>query len=334
MRIITLKPSKLVPLVTLISIGLSIVVVSVVQAIAFINFEAESGVLTSSVQIQNEAQASGGSFVRFGGTSVPAGTLLWQADGTLAIDKEWSAWSDDKISSGEPSPDGALYAGWNHPNMQIMSALGGVLPNKPSYRVYMPVGDARQEFKQAHPVRTGFENRVFNEGDETWISWATKLTKHTYAPSWQMFNQFRHVNETGLTTNGSPHGLGSSQGSQNYEWSSDPNIYSGAAWRHDLGIPLAVGKTIKWTFHAKWSSNASTGFMEVFADDGTGWRQVMPKRNQATLLFNSTTSKSGRAAMRFGVYRDPAISNTEAEIYMAGLSVATTRELAEYSAFN
>ena len=302
------------------------------QATRGFYFEAESGTKSGNSSTLNDATASGAAALSFG--NLVNGTLIWQANATKSIDQEWSAWSDDTIVSGEPSPDGALYAGWTHPSMGITSSSGDVLPNKKSYRVLAGVGEKRHELKQAHPVRSGFEDRTFKEGDETWISWATKLTQYTTATSWEIFNQIRHINETGLTTGGSPHALGVQNGSSNYNWSDDPNLYAGATWAYDTGVPVEVGKTVKWTVHAKWSSDRNIGFIEVFADNGGGWKTAMPKRSQATLLFNTTTNQPGKAAMRFGVYRDPAISTTPTEIFMAGLSVATTRELAESSAFN
>lgn len=266
-------------------------------------------------------------------TSPPTGTLIWKADGSRGLTDEWSAWSDDNLTSGEPASPGALYTGWTHPNMSLEQTLGGVLPGKKSYRVYAPAGETRHELKMAHPVRSGFEGHVFSEGQEVWISWATKMTLLTkQSTGWWMINQFRHVNESGLTTGGSPHGLGMRSNST-YQWTSDPAIYAGAATTLDTGIPIVVGKTVKWTFHVKWSSNQSIGFMEVFADDGSGWKTVVPKRMQATLLFNSSTGKSGKNHMRFGVYRADSLSSYPAESLMAGLNVASTRALAEYIAF-
>ncbi len=264
------------------------------------------------------------------------GAVVWKADATSATEEEWSAWSDDAITGAAPSPDGGLYQNWAHPDIQRVTQLGTVLPGKPAYRVFAPVGEGRHELKMAHPIRSGFNNRIFRDGDETWISWATKMTLYTRPTSGQwMINQFRHVNETGLTTGGSPHGL-AVRNSPNYQWVSDPNIYAGAITPYDLGVPVVLNQTIKWTFHVKWSSARNTGFMEVFADDGAGWKLVMPRRYQATLLFNSTSGLPGTNHMRFGIYRsssDSSIDNSPGETYMAGLSAATTREAAEAAAF-
>lgn len=263
-----------------------------------------------------------------------AGNIMWKADGSRGLTEEWSAWSDDHLTSGAPANPGALTSNWTHPEMSLEQVVGTVLPGKKSYRVFAPVGETRHELKMAHPVRPGFENHVFSEGQEVWISWATKMTVLTKQDTgWWMINQFRHVNESGLTTGGSPHGLGM-RSNATYQWTSDPSIYPGAVLTHDTGIPIVVGQTVKWTFHVKWSSNHEIGFMEVFADDGSGWKNVVPKRMQATLLFNSSTGTSGKNHMRFGVYRADTLAGYPAESFMAGLNVATTRQLAEYTAFS
>lgn len=212
--------------------------------------------------------------------------------------------------------------------MGIDSTLGLALPNRPSYRVYAPIGETRHEFKQAHPVRPGFEDRVFYAGDEVWVAWATLLTEHTAATSWEVFNQFRHVNESGLPTGGSPHALGARAGSANYNWSDDPNLYAGATWAFDLGVPIEVGVPVRWVVHFVWSTDPTIGLIEVYADG-----QLKMSRHEATLLFNSTTGQPGRAAMRAGIYRDSAIADHPAEIHFAGLTVADSRAAAENGAF-
>jgi hypothetical protein len=262
-------------------------------------------------------------------TTIPAGEILWQALGTSTPDAEWSAWSDDHVTAEEPSSPGALYAGWSHPNMGIDATVGIVLAGKPSYRVFAPVGETRHEFKMAHPVRVGFDDHVFYDGDDVWVAWATLLTAHTTATSWEVFNQFRHINETGLTTSGSPHALGASPDTgTNYNWSDDPNLYSGAQWTYDLGVPIQVGVVVRWTMHFIWSSNETVGLIEVYADGA-----LKMSRHQATLLFNSTTGLPGRAAMRAGSYRDSSLAVNPVEIHFAGITAASDRTTAEAGAF-
>ena len=264
-----------------------------------------------------------------------SGSVLWRADGSSGtdpayiIEQEWSAISDDSAAGSAE-----ITAPWTHPDMYLTSATGDVLAGKRSYRVKVPAGEGRHEIKMAHPVRSGFDSRVFHEGEETWVSWAVKIADyvHPSGPNdWWVTNQFRHVNETGLTTSGSPHALSMRGTSGNWMWSSDPNIYTNALWNYDMGVPVVEGQVLKVTFHAKWSSDPAIGFMEVFLNNGSGWVTGFPKRFQSTLLFNSTTGRSGRNHMRFGAYRSNA--SAPADTYMAGLVCASTRQAAEHAAF-
>ena len=270
-----------------------------------------------------------------GASTPPRGTVIWRADGSMGtdpayiIEQEWSAISDDSAAGSAE-----ITAPWTHPDMYLTSATGDVLAGKRSYRVKVPAGEGRHEIKMAHPVRSGFDSRVFHEGEETWVSWAVKIADyvHPSGPNdWWVTNQFRHVNETGLTTSGSPHGLGMRGTSANWHWVSDPNIYTNALYSYDMGVPVVEGQVLKVTFHAKWSSDPAIGFMEVFLNNGSGWVTGFPKRFQSTLLFNSTTGRSGRNHMRFGAYRSNA--SAPADTYMAGLVCASTRQAAEHAAF-
>jgi hypothetical protein len=142
-----------------------------------------------------------------------------------------------------------------------------------------------------------------------------------------VFNQFRHINETGLTTGGSPHALGNDAATgNNYNWSSDPNLYQGATWAFDLGVPIQLNVVVKWTVHFVWSTNPTVGLIEVYADG-----VLRMSRHQQTLLFNSTTGQPGRNAMRAGVYRD--ITTNPMTVQYAGISVASTKQAAEQAAF-
>jgi hypothetical protein len=204
-----------------------------------------------------------------------------------------------------------------------------------SYRVYDPVGETRHELKMAHPVKSGFANRQFTQGMETWTSWTVQMTQ--FSPfAHVMVNQFRHTNESGLTTSGSPHGLCIRGGSTSFQWCDDPNLYAGSVQAVDFNMPV-TSPYLKVTFHAIWDYRQTVGLAEVWADDGDGkgMRQVL-SRHQAMLLFNSTTNAPGQNHMRFGLYRsssDGSASSWPGEVYMAGLTTATTRAAAEASAF-
>lgn len=289
-----------------------------------------------NIRIITDTSSSTGEYVEFSSNDMIEGNVLWQSNATLSIHHEWSAWSDDNVGADAPTEGhGSLYEGWMHPDIQITPDIGSVLPGQKAYRVYVPVGENRHELKQAHPVREGFENRVFSEGDDVWVSWATKITQlDRTEDDWQLFNQIRHINEAGLPITGSPHGLSTSPVSANYQWSSDPRIYAGAEWRHDTNIPVELNKTIQWSLHSVWSSDPEKGSFELFANDGSGWKAVVPRHMQATLLHNDHSNTPGRAAFRFGVYRGPKLAaSSSAEVYMAGLTVATSREKAEFEAF-
>lgn len=264
--------------------------------------------------------------------------IIWQADGSTGtdpayiIEQEWSAISDDSAGGSAE-----ITAPWSHPDIYLTASTGDVLPGKRSYFVHVPAGEGRHELKMAHPIRSGFDSRLFHEGEETWISWAVKIADYVHPPSGQwMVNQFRHITEGGLPSGGSPHGL-AMRSPANWQWVSDASIYTNAVNTYDMGVPIVRGGVLKVTFHAKWSSNPATGFMQVFLNNGSGWTEGFPLRYQATLLFDSTTGQSGRNHMRFGAYRANSagtIDDAPADSYMAGLTCASTRSAAENGAFS
>ncbi|MEA2459175.1 MAG: hypothetical protein QOC95_2147 [Thermoleophilaceae bacterium] len=199
-----------------------------------------------------------------------------------------------------------------------------------AYRVDLHDGDdsfgERCEMAMGSPTRAGFP--VFAPGDENWIAYQVYLPSGfpSDGDKYNEITQFKQVNDLCAPALS----LHVEQGKLQLFHSADNRGSCGG--RSVWAAPVAYGRWIKLLFHIGWSSDPSTGFVEVFGDiDGGGLAQLMPR----TPMFTMKMDSQGRTMpvdARLGIYRDSAISG-DATAYFDGFTIATDRASAEQGAF-
>jgi hypothetical protein len=257
------------------------------------------------------------------------GTVVWKADAESPLQTEWASNSSLPVAASPAAPDPTRIA------QDPFHAQG-----TQSYRFEMRDGDdsygERAELGQAMPTSTGYENRVFRAGEDRWIAMQYYLPSDwSAADTWQTIMQIKPSSGGG----GGP-SIGFDAGRDRLmfygntnEWgSSAGNIFDGAGPLPGASYPITRGQWIKLTWHVVFSANPAQGSVEVFGDlaDGNGMRTLVPRRRRATMKY--LDGAMDPAHLRVGIYRDPAMTETES-LYVDGVTVATTRELAEANAY-
>lgn len=131
-------------------------------------------------------------------------------------------------------------------------------------------------------------------GSEYYYRWASMFPSNfPRSAKWQLFTQFHHSG-----TNGSPP-------MEFFVLNDQLRMRVGGlngkiVWT----APLSRGRWYNFVLHAKWSSNSSVGFIELWVDG----KKVVPKRYMATMYSGQYN------IMKVGYYRDASISQT-AQVY-------------------
>jgi hypothetical protein len=258
-------------------------------------------------------------------TPTPAptdGSVLWRADGEQSLVNEWAEYST--------GPNCAVTSDTVGSDPRVTRTTSNVAKGAGAYAFTVNDGDncygERAEIGQALPSRTGFsESRLFNNGDDRWISFQVKLGSDfpLNTTSWNLIAQWKHL----VVPNSNDVYPEVAVEVHNGRYYLDDN--GSAAW---AGPAAVANRWQKFTLHMKFSNNPSVGFVEVYGDpDGAGLRQLMPRRYMRTLGQN-TSGVATPGHSRIGIYRNAAISGT-AHMWFDGYTVATGRGTAESSAF-
>jgi hypothetical protein len=209
-----------------------------------------------------------------------------------------------------------------------------------SYKVSLRDGDncfsRRAELGQGNPTRSDMLDRLFNEGEERWMSFQVQLGDGfpIDATTWQAVMQLKQ-----LGAHGHPvmalHTIDNQwQVHRSTQYASEDFIKpSGFQERLLLGT-ARTGSWTKFTWHVRFSPDSSVGFLEIYGDlgDGQDMRQLLPRHIMSTMKIDETNHKTLQSHARIGIYRDANISGN-AVAYFDGYTVATTRETAEANAF-
>ena len=255
--------------------------------------------------------------------------VLWKADAESALASEWASNSSEPAAASPAKPDASRIA-----------ASGFRAQGRRSYRFELRDGDQsygeRAELGQAMPNRAGDERRWFLAGQERWIAmqyylpaiWPTDDT-------WQTVFQIKPVSPGG----GGPNiGLDAGRnrlmfyGNSNAWGSTAGNVFLGSGPLPGRGYRLRRGRWIKLTWHIVFSADPVVGSLEVFGNlaDGTGMRTLVRQRKRATMKYHDGAMDP--VHLRAGIYRDPAIRTTS-QLFVDGITVATTRAAAEANAY-
>jgi hypothetical protein len=196
----------------------------------------------------------------------PSSTVLWRGDfetGNL------SQWSKMQIVSSD--------------RMQVVSSP--VRQGRHAVKVTVRQGDdpIDSSGNRNELVRFTYEP----SGSEYYYRWSTMFAPDFPAPAtWQLFTQWHHSG-----SNGSPP----------VEFVvNNGNILLYCSSREVWRTPLVRGVWNDFVFHAKWSSNASTGFVELYHQG----KLVLPKRYCATQFSGQTNY------LKVGLYRNSSIAPT------------------------
>jgi hypothetical protein len=253
----------------------------------------------------------------------PVGTVVWKADAEQPIDQEWAS------SCLSPAP----LAPPTLTDPRLTRSTTTVAKGSFSYRIAVNDGDncygERADVGQGNPTRTGFENRLFNGGDDRWTSFQVYLpTDFDAAQSrWQVIAQWKGLGDGGpplaLHVRSGQFVLARSERNDNLN-TNTVDIWSGAAPKN---------RWVKFTIHIKFSPDPSVGFVELFSDNVSAGSlvQVLPKTFTHTMKVDGTGATIPSQA-RIGIYRDPLIVGN-ASIFLDGYTVGTTRAIAEANAF-
>jgi hypothetical protein len=253
----------------------------------------------------------------------PVGSIVWKADAEQTIDQEWAS---SCLSPGPVAPPVL-----NDPRLTRSATT--VAKGAFSYRIALNDGDScfgeRDDVGQGNPTRTGFENRLFSNGDDRWTSFQVYLpTDFDAAQSrWQVIAQWK-----GLGDGGPPLALHVRSG--NFVLArSTTNVASDTQTTDIWSGPAPKNRWVKFTIHIKFSPLISTGFVELFSDNASAGNvtQVLPQTPAYTMKVD-TSGNPIQSHARIGIYRDPLIVGN-ASIFFDGYTVGTTRAVAEANAF-
>jgi Polysaccharide lyase len=260
----------------------------------------------------------------------PSNGVLWKADAEDVLENEWASVSTNFHCAQ------ATYPGISDPRV---THSDNAAQGSKAWRLQLVDGDScygeRAEMGMGNATRSDMLDRLFREGEERWISWQMYLEPgfNTNPGTWQDVMQLKQLGSYGSPVMGLY--------VENGQWqlqrtTSNPlNQWpSGFQKTFNLGTPR-TGVWVKWTWHVKFSPDASVGFLEIYGDlaDGQGMRPLFPETSMSTMKIANDIGQVLNSHARIGPYRNGTIAGNAAVLY-DGYTVATSREAAEANAFS
>ena len=256
--------------------------------------------------------------------------VIWKADAERSASAEWAS------SRAEP-PGPAPCPGSTSPDRatpKIRRVTSPVAQGRYAYAITVSPGDdcsgERAELGQGNPSRQGFEDRVFRDGDERWISFQVRLGSD-FDPgvdTWRVIAQFHEP--------GGDYGPPSL--SLNVEdgdfvlYHADKNVPSEDTV--ELWHAHAVkDRWVRFTLHVKFSPDPHTGFIELFGNPAGGPVRQLLRRKPTFTMRKAADGHGAPLHARIGIYRNPHGHFGTETVYFDGYTVATSRAAAEGNAF-
>jgi hypothetical protein len=251
------------------------------------------------------------------------GHVLWRADAERPVAQEWAS------SAAEPRRgpcDSLAPPDATTPRIRrsTIAAQGRF-----SYAITLEHGDEchgeRAELGQGNPSRAGFDDHVFEQGQERWISFQVRLGRN-FNPTVAAWRVIMQLHQRG---DGSPPiSLDVESGRWILYRSQSPandSVNSTELW----SAPATVGQWVKFTLHVRFSPIPDDGFVALWGNPAGGPTvPLLPETAMHTMKLGALPLHS-----RIGIYRNPAGPfGTETVLY-DGYTVATTRAAAEGNAF-
>jgi len=263
----------------------------------------------------------------------PTEGLVWKADASRPIHVEWASYATaDVCFRGDQEPQ-------TSPERTSTRAVqtDEVVPEneRRAYLLHLRDGDdcagERTELGQGNPPKPGFENRVFQRGDDLWIGYQFLIPSGRFptVSTWNCLVQLKSEGEGGPVF--CPSLIDERFGLGTISSREAESVGGYDLWRDDE--PLRRDRWTKVLFHIRFDPDPEVGFVEFYADlaDGEGMRERVPRRALPTMKVGPDGQPKPVHA-RIGIYRDRAVAG-DAEMYYAGFAVGRNREIVEYEAF-
>jgi hypothetical protein len=262
----------------------------------------------------------------------PTEGLLWKADASRPVHEEWANYATADVCFESRNPRTSPTT----TSSRVVQSTEVHPPNEErSYLMRLEDGDEcageRTELAQSNPPKDGFEDRVFNRGDDLWIGYQFLIPTGRFqsASTWNCLVQLKGEGEGGPLF--CPSLIEERLGLGHINSREQAGVGGYDLWRHDR--PVVRDRWIKFLFHVRFDPDPDVGFVEFFADlaDGEGMRVRVPHRSLFTMKVRPDGTPTPVHA-RIGIYRDRAVVG-DAEMYYAGFAVGRNREVVEYEAF-
>jgi hypothetical protein len=255
--------------------------------------------------------------------------VVWKADAELPTDREWASL---RAEAPGPAPCTNAYpSGAASPRIRRSTTV--VAQGKFSYAITAAPGDRcdgeRAELGQGNPQRTGFANRVFNPGEDRYISFQVRLARNfdLTVPGWRLIAQLHQAGN-----------LGTPALSLNVEdgrfvlYRSDSNVESFDTvplW----GALASKERWVKFMLHVRFSADPGEGFVELWGNPAGGDPVALLKKTPMATMKKDAGGATVPDHARIGIFRDDRAHFGTETVYYDGFTVATTREAAERNAF-
>jgi hypothetical protein len=259
------------------------------------------------------------------------GRVLWTADAERPAAAEWASSRADR-GPHEPCPYDAP------PDLTSTNRITRTAAVKAqgtySYKIETAAGDdcdgERAELGQGNPSRDGFEDTLFHDGDERWISFQVRLAGNfdVTVDTWRVIMQ---LHQPGGELGPPPLAL-QVTGGDFVLYKGDANAESGGTipmWR----APARTGRWVRFTLHVKFSADPDTGFVELWGNPAGGPVKPVLARTSTYTMKKDARGIAVPLHARIGIYRDPDGGFGTETAYFDGFTAATSRAAAEANAF-
>jgi hypothetical protein len=252
------------------------------------------------------------------------GIVIWRGDAEQPIPAEWASACTATNQLGAPLDPG---------DPRIERVTSPVAQGAYAYRVELGskgcFGD-RAEIGQGNPVRAGFENRLFQPGEDRYISFQVFMPRSFDVgfPSWRVIAQFHQNGNLGTPALALhvEHGrFRLFESSSNRDAGDTVLLWS---------APAVRGRWVRFTFHIHFSANRKLGLVELWGNPGGRMARLFGPRRGYTMKVDDSGHVVPDHA-RIGIFRDGRVRHAPLDvIYYDGYTVATTRAAAEAVAFS
>jgi hypothetical protein len=249
---------------------------------------------------------------------VPSGEIKWKGDATAPLDQQWAEVSNQEHCGLVTTPS-------NVPDTRITVVSDSRFAKGKAIHFHMSPGDGcyngRSELALGNPTKSGGNFPVWEPGAEVWLAWEA-LFPSTYP--WSTGGSMIQFHER-AGAGSPPFGIGSFNGGIGIYRKNILGAGTGSAITRQVIAPKAdPSKVYRFTLHAKFSEG-SDGFVTVYIDGSTTPAYDYKGQFGFTTGYHPTH-------LRAGLY--PGATSTPMDIFIGGMTWATTRAAAEANAFH